>query len=632
MNKKRLIASLTVQAALIYAPVAHAAPAIRAMILDGESGGPYHAWRETTPYLKRMLEETGLFQVDEVSAPPAGGDFSGFKPDWGKYQVVVFNYDAPDERWPGNLKASFENYVRGGGGLVVVHAADNAFPKWPEYNLMIGVGGWRGRDEKSGPFWYFKDGKLVSDPSAGPAGRHGARLPFQVENRVTDHPITQGLPKVWMHAGDELYAGLRGPGENTTVLSTAYSDPANHGTGHDEPTLMVIAYGKGRVFHTVLGHDLAALSCAGFITTYQRGTEWAATGKVTQKVPPDFPTADKTSRRAAYVPPPGWTSPGASRAAAPALDPTIYWHVSRVLWVASDLDRVVDYWQKMGIRDIRRDGVVAFPNLTYHGQPDPATAKRIVGRAGGLEIEWIQPVQGGKFWSEGLREHGDGIRAIGYDVRTPQEFDDQIKYFASKGVSVVTQGDWQGHNGRGRFAFLDTAGQGGGNTLALIDDPDAEPAPSVDSTPNEYPLTKITHFAWVVRDVKQVDSYDASLGFKPFSSVDHNFSLDRTYRGQPGTYEMWLGWDRSGDAPFEWVQQITGHDIYVEYLAKHGEGFHHLGVNVTDMDEAIKLMTARGAPPSQTAAWNTPRGKGRAVYVDTEPYGGVTLELIYDPR
>ena len=92
------------------------------------------------------------------------------------------------------------------------------------------------------------------------------------------------------------------------------------------------------------------------------------------------------------------------------------------------------------------------------------------------------------------------------------------------------------------------------------------------------------------------------------------------------------GWDRSGDAPFEWVQQITGPDIYLEYLGKHGEGFHHLGVNVTDMDESIKLMTARGAPPSQTAAWNTPRGKGRAVYVDTEPYGGVTLELIYDPR
>jgi uncharacterized protein len=313
MSKIRLFASLTALAAVLYVPAVRAAPSLHAMILDGESGGPYHAWQETTPYLRRMLEDAGLFQVDVVTAPPAGGDFSSFKPDWNRYQVVVFNYDAPDERWPPDLKASFESYVKGGGGLVVVHAADNAFPKWPEYNLMIGIGGWRGRDEKSGPYWYFKDGKLVSDPSPGPAGHHGARLPFKVENQVVDHPITEGLPKVWMHAADELYAGLRGPGENMTVLSTAYSGPSNHGSGRDEPILMVIVYGKGRVFHTVMGHDLAALSCVGFITTYQRGTEWAATGRVTQKVPGDFPTADQTRTRAAYQPPPGWTSPGASR-------------------------------------------------------------------------------------------------------------------------------------------------------------------------------------------------------------------------------------------------------------------------------------------------------------------------------
>src|SRR5215472_15497647 len=151
MNKRRLLASMTVLAALMCAPAVHAARPIRAVILDGESGGPYHAWRQTTPYLKRMLEETGLFQVDVVTAPPAGGDFSNFKPDWDKYQVVVLNYDAPDERWPGDLKASFERYVRGGGGVVSVHAADNAFPGWAAFNEMTGVGGWRDRTGNAGP-------------------------------------------------------------------------------------------------------------------------------------------------------------------------------------------------------------------------------------------------------------------------------------------------------------------------------------------------------------------------------------------------------------------------------------------------------------------------------------------------
>jgi type 1 glutamine amidotransferase len=282
---------------------------IRVMILDGESGGPYHAWQQTTPYLKKMLDQAGIFQTDVVTAPPAGGDFSAFHPDWSKYQVVVSNYDAPDERWSADLRTSFEQYMQNGGGFVAVHAADNAFPGWKAYNEMIGVGGWRGRNEKAGDYWYYRDGKLVSDPTPGPAGGHGARLAFQVTDRVMDHPITRGLPPVWMHVPDELYATLRGPGENMTVLATAHSDPANKGTGRDEPILIVTRFGKGRAFHTTLGHDLAALSCVGFITTFQRGVEWAATGDVTQKVPADFPTAEKSSTRADFAPPAGWTSP-----------------------------------------------------------------------------------------------------------------------------------------------------------------------------------------------------------------------------------------------------------------------------------------------------------------------------------
>jgi type 1 glutamine amidotransferase len=116
--------------------------------------------------------------------------------------------------------------------------------------------------------------------------------------RAPEHPIMRGLPSVWMHAPDELYTRLRGPGQNMTVLATAYADPANRGTGFDEPMLMALRWGKGRIFHTTLGHDATALSCVGFMVTFQRGTEWAATGRVTQRVPKNFPTADTVSYRA----------------------------------------------------------------------------------------------------------------------------------------------------------------------------------------------------------------------------------------------------------------------------------------------------------------------------------------------
>ncbi len=281
---------------VLIAAAPHAASPIKIMLLDGESGGPWHKWQLTTPVLKKILEEPGLFQVDVVTAPPAGGDFSAFAPKFSDYKAIVFNYDAPNDRWSDALKKSYEDYVSAGGGMVSVHAANNAFAGWDAYNKMIGIGGWRGRTEKDGPYWFWKDGALASDPSAGPAGSHGQRTPFLVTVRDASHPILRGLPATWMHQGDELYARLRGPGPKD-VLATAFSDPANSGSGRDEPMLMANAFGKGRIFHTTLGHDINGLSSVDFVVTLQRGTEWAATGSVTQKVPANFPTATSVSYR-----------------------------------------------------------------------------------------------------------------------------------------------------------------------------------------------------------------------------------------------------------------------------------------------------------------------------------------------
>ena len=301
MNTSLRIAVLLC-ACLLATATSHAA-AMKALIVDGQNN---HDWKGTTPHLKKYLEATGLFEVDmspfsDVATTPEKGDMSAFKPEFKKYKLVVSNYNGAD--WSKETQVAFEEFVRNGGAFVSVHAANNSFPNWPAYNQMIGLGGWGGRSEKSGPYvyWEEKAAKVIKDIAPGRGGSHGPQHEFFVETREPSHPIVAGLPVKWLHAKDELYDRLRGPAENLTVLATAFAPKEKSGTDRHEPMLMTTTFGKGRVFHTALGHagggKREAQQCVGFIVTFQRGAEWAVTGKVTQKVPTDFPGTDKVSLR-----------------------------------------------------------------------------------------------------------------------------------------------------------------------------------------------------------------------------------------------------------------------------------------------------------------------------------------------
>jgi type 1 glutamine amidotransferase len=292
---------------------------LKALIVDGQNN--HAVWPKATVMMKQYLEDSGLFEVEVARTkfisnferekdwlPLAGaGESEGmkkpmpdpdFSPDFKKYDVVLSNFGFGAADWPEETKKNLETYMKEGGGLVSVHAADNSWGNWIEYNKMIGLGGWGGRNEKSGPYVYYDaDGKIIRDDGPGKCGTHGPQSEFLITMRDKEHPITKGVPDFWMHTKDECYSMLRGPAENMTILATAADTPALKEAGRNEPMLMVIDYGKGRVFHTTLGHDTEALQGVGFIVTLLRGTEWAATGKVTQEIPKDFPAAEKATSR-----------------------------------------------------------------------------------------------------------------------------------------------------------------------------------------------------------------------------------------------------------------------------------------------------------------------------------------------
>jgi len=322
MLQKLLIATLIFCTGCVSVQSSANKSQLSALIIDGQNN--HSVWPKSTVMMKHYLEETGLFKVDvyrtkptwrgekypdfyqqhssqsqfHVKEPIADPDFA---PKFSDYDVVISNFGYKAASWPDATKKAFEDYMSNGGGFVSVHAADNSFPKWPEFNKMIGVGGWGNRNEKAGPHLYYNDAdELIVDTQKGKAGTHGKRHELKIRKR-NEHLILAGLPDVWMHTADECYGNLRGPALNMTILATALCPLDLRGTGNHEPMLMVIDYGKGRVFHTALGHDEVSLSGVGFITTLQRGTQWAATGKVTQIKPANFPSA-KNASTSVFIP------------------------------------------------------------------------------------------------------------------------------------------------------------------------------------------------------------------------------------------------------------------------------------------------------------------------------------------
>jgi hypothetical protein len=290
---RRFAACLTVVVALASTATA-GDKKIRVVLIDGQNN---HQWPLTTPIMKKALEDSGKFSVDISTTPkrnqekliPADWQSGPFPPDLSKYDVVLSNYNGA--AWPKDFNDALDKNLKEGKiALAIVHAANNSFGGWNEFRQMVGMG-WYGANTGDRLLLDDKGERVIIPKGKGDGPGHRYVGKFSVVIRDDKHPITKGMPLEWLHNNDELYDNMRGPIENVHLLATAYSK----GTKAHEPMIWTVSYGKGRVFHTPMGHDVGAMKCVGFQTTLNRGVEWAATGMVTVPIPANFPTADKVS-------------------------------------------------------------------------------------------------------------------------------------------------------------------------------------------------------------------------------------------------------------------------------------------------------------------------------------------------
>ena len=280
MNRR---SALLTAGALLLPAGARSEGKLAVLIVDGINN---HDWQTATRELKALLIETGRFTVDVSTTPPADAPASAWDawhPGFSRYRAVINNFNGGHTdtgiRWPGRVERSFEEYVRAGGGLVVYHAANNAFLRWSAYNDMIGLG-WRDRNFGPG-LMVGPGGQVVKIPrGTGLDPGHGPRHSFEMHVLNTGHPVTRGLPLTWIQPSEQLTHGQHGPAEGLIILTYALSEISHQ----NEPMDWVRSYGKGRVYTTMLGHTWKNepnpnLRCPEFRKLFAQGVEWAATGK-----------------------------------------------------------------------------------------------------------------------------------------------------------------------------------------------------------------------------------------------------------------------------------------------------------------------------------------------------------------
>jgi len=303
--------------------------------------------------------------------------------------------------------------------------------------------------------------------------------------------------------------------------------------------------------------------------------------------------------------------------------PEFYRSVTSVHWVVSDLDAVEQAWRKVGVPPLQDFGEVEL-HSRYRGEPRTSRARVALANVAGLEVNWIERFAGQSPYRDFLDRHGSGIMSLNHRVPSLQALDAEVARLEGLGVHVLSRADVDTGDGTLTVVHMDTEAEGKyvlGLVHGSVPGAGLAPPPSADF--------KLSQFALVVRDLQPVSAFWQRLGW-PQMSVTHPALRDRRYRGAAGAFDQELGWHRHGTVTYEWIRSLQGPTVYDDFLKTHGEGLHHLGFDVPDFDAALARWAAQGFAAAQSGAWGDAGkpGSGRFAYVDSEPAGGVFVELL----
>jgi catechol 2,3-dioxygenase-like lactoylglutathione lyase family enzyme len=305
----------------------------------------------------------------------------------------------------------------------------------------------------------------------------------------------------------------------------------------------------------------------------------------------------------------------------------IYRTVAGVHWVVEDLERVKAGWARLGFQ--ARDMGELAAHGSYLGQHGSQRFRTAQAHLAGAEVLWIQPVESQNAFGDHLARHGEGVFSIVYAVPTREALEAEVARLGSLGVGVLQRGDVITAAGRTTVVHMDTAAEGK-YVLGLVHD--ENPRPASEARAAAIPM-KLSQYALVVRSLEKVSAYWEKLGF-PRMEVTHGPLSDLVYRGQRGAFDQKLGWHRHGTVTWEWIEPLAGPTVYEDFLKEHGEGFHHLGFDVPDIDAAAAFFERHGAPVVQSGAWGEKgkSGSGRFAYAATDVFGGVATEFLWNRR